>query len=212
MQATGARQNKNSPPSVGWQLALKSTPWPNIRKSSARRLTKHDSSGVASGCRDFAWTKNASFATPTCTKSSQASSRLYHFGSLLSATKGKSLLVARITCTCCVAPMDAATIGFCPVSWRLSPGSAMWVPPSGHKTTASRTIFSMSVTAWFGSFPASSTQSSVPNSYISVPGRQSGLSAQPPEHWPRPCSSPYAKTFLRKRLCSVDPSGRNVTR
>mmetsp|Transcript_69440 Transcript_69440/g.194736 ORF Transcript_69440/g.194736 Transcript_69440/m.194736 type:complete len:211 (+) Transcript_69440:805-1437(+) len=107
--------------------------------------------------------------------------------------------------------MEEATTGFCPTSWSTSPASASAEPPSGFKSRHSLMIFSMSVARWFGTFAASSSQSRVPSSYLRPPGLQPGSSAQPPPPCPKPCDSPYAKTFFRNRDHSEVPTPRSVT-
>mmetsp|Transcript_22349 Transcript_22349/g.63407 ORF Transcript_22349/g.63407 Transcript_22349/m.63407 type:complete len:254 (-) Transcript_22349:1824-2585(-) len=190
MQATGARTTRNSPSAEGWQPAKKSTPRPKAPMRRSRRPMKKRSNGCASGSRERACTKKASCSAPTCTISTHAPSPSHHCGLLLSDINGKSATVARMVCTCWVGPIEEAITGFWPASKSISPGSAALAPPSGHSRRASRTTFSMSVTQWFGTLARSSTQRSVPSSYMSVPGGQAGPSAQPPPPWPRPWASP----------------------
>mmetsp|Transcript_85911 Transcript_85911/g.228339 ORF Transcript_85911/g.228339 Transcript_85911/m.228339 type:complete len:254 (+) Transcript_85911:110-871(+) len=189
-RATGARVTRNSPPAVGWQPAAKSTPAPKAARRCSRRPARKPSSGSESGRRARAWRKKASRSAPTCTRSTQAPRPSNHRGAAASPTSGKSSALARMVCTCCVGPMEEATTGFCPASKSASPGSAAAAPPSGQSRRASRTTFSTSVTPWFGTLAPSSTQSSVPSSNMRLPGRQAGLSAQPPPPWPRPWASP----------------------
>mmetsp|Transcript_49499 Transcript_49499/g.158382 ORF Transcript_49499/g.158382 Transcript_49499/m.158382 type:complete len:237 (-) Transcript_49499:1160-1870(-) len=190
MQATGVRQTRNSPSAVGQQPMTKSTLWPKRSISCSRSPVKKRSNAGASGSGERAWTKKASSHSPTCTMSTQAPRPSHHLGSCRSATNGKSAAEARMACTCCVGPMEETTTGFWLASKSSSPGSASVRPPSGQRSRASRTTFSMSVARWLGTLAASSTQSSVPSSYMSVPCGQAGASAQPPPLCPRPWASP----------------------